>query len=149
MIEAFREDEIDVGIGLTEAWVGGISKSDPQRPVPYHIVGSYVESPLLWAISTGGNREDIDSVEDLKGKKVGISRLGRCERPVVAFYVLTHPSGSHIMADVLAQRHGWMKDGAKSLEFIVCGPFAPLRGGRQQWQGRLFHVGTLHVKEIF
>jgi TRAP-type uncharacterized transport system substrate-binding protein len=40
-------------------------------------VGTYVESPLRWAISTGKERADINGVSDLKGKRVGVSRIGR------------------------------------------------------------------------
>lgn len=73
MIEAFSKKEIDVGIGLTESWIVGLSKTEDR---PYHIVGSYTLSPLTWAVSVGA-KSDIKSVADLKGKKVGISRLGR------------------------------------------------------------------------
>lgn len=30
-----------------------------------------------WAISSGINRDDISSISDLRGGKIGISRLGR------------------------------------------------------------------------
>lgn len=84
MIEAFKAEKIDVGIGLTEAWVAGMAKDFATRSsdnaVPwqsYHIDGTYVESPLRWALSTGAGREEIKTIQDLKGKKVGVSRMGR------------------------------------------------------------------------
>lgn len=81
MIEAFEKDEIDVGIGLTEGWVAGLCKKGSaaasNKPRPYHITGAYTDSPLRWALNTGGTRQDVHNVEDLKGKKVGISRYGR------------------------------------------------------------------------
>lgn len=43
----------------------------------YGLVGTYVESPLRWAISTGKERSDVRSVQDLKGKRAGVSRIGR------------------------------------------------------------------------
>lgn len=89
MIAALRSDQLDVGIGLTEAWVAGLARPDPG----YRLIGSYVRSPLCWAISTGAARH-IESVEDLKGAKVGVSRVG---------------SGSYVMAYVLAERMGWLK----------------------------------------
>jgi len=117
MIEAFNNNEIDVGIGLTEAWVAGLGKrfadEKGERPIQtYHITGKYTTSPLLWALSTGGKRTDIKSVQELKRKKVGISRYG---------------SGSHIMSYVLADQQGWLEEGKAPFEFVVCGPFAPLR----------------------
>ena len=80
MIEAFHAKEIDVGIGLTEGWVVGLSKSkgtEDWTTKPYHLVGSYTMSPLLWAVSTGGMRSDVTNVEELRGLKAGISRPGR------------------------------------------------------------------------
>lgn len=72
MIQSLRAAEIDVGIGLTEGWVAGLAK--PEKG--YKIIGTYVETPLCWAISTGPKR-DINGVEQLKGGKIGVSRIGR------------------------------------------------------------------------
>jgi hypothetical protein len=46
MITALRAGEIDVGIGLTEAWVAGLGKEDTPGDGGYRIVGTYVETPL-------------------------------------------------------------------------------------------------------
>jgi ABC-type nitrate/sulfonate/bicarbonate transport system substrate-binding protein len=46
MITALRAGEIDVGIGLTEAWVSGLGKADVEGDGGYKIVGTYVETPL-------------------------------------------------------------------------------------------------------
>lgn len=129
MIDAFKKQEIDVGIGLTEAWVVGLTKNADK---PYHMVGAYTLSPLLWAISTGGMREDISVVEELQGLKAGISRFGRLVHPSsLNTYCgddqLTELSGSHIMASVLAQKYGWINDNSPPFDFVECGPFAPLR----------------------
>lgn len=45
-----------------------------------------------WAISTGAHRPDITSVDSLRGRKIGVSRVG---------------SGSYVMGHVLADQHGW------------------------------------------
>lgn len=81
MITSLGADEIDIGIGLTEGWVAGLgkatSKDDGGRvDGGYKIVGTYVETPLCWAISTGRDRA-LDDVDALKGGKVGVSRMGR------------------------------------------------------------------------
>ncbi|KAI9716160.1 MAG: hypothetical protein M1828_000443 [Chrysothrix sp. TS-e1954] len=139
MIEAFKESRIDVAIGLTEAWVAGLAKAGALHPpqnaqqMPYHILSAYTLSPLRWALSTGAERNDIPSVEGLKGKKVGISRYGRY---VVLYSSILDPkilaemifSGSHIMALVLADQKGWLsRPEDPPFEFVVCGPFASLR----------------------
>ncbi|KAH8664194.1 hypothetical protein BX600DRAFT_512256 [Xylariales sp. PMI_506] len=116
MITALRAGEIDVGIGLTEAWVAGLGKEDTPGDGGYRIVGTYVETPLCWAISTGAQRPEISSVSSLKGSKIGISRLG---------------SGSQVMGYVLADQQGWLASDA-TLEqpykdFVILQNFANLR----------------------
>ncbi|KAL1851330.1 hypothetical protein VTK73DRAFT_9456 [Phialemonium thermophilum] len=95
MITALRANEIDVGIGLTEAWVAGLGKGDFEGDGGYRLVGTYVQTPLCWAISTGAQRPEITSVDSLKGGKIGVSRLG---------------SGSYVMGNVLADERGWLSD---------------------------------------
>jgi hypothetical protein len=46
MIAAIRAGEIDVGIGLTEAWIAGLGKGDVSGDGGYRLVGTYVETPL-------------------------------------------------------------------------------------------------------
>jgi mannosyl-oligosaccharide alpha-1,3-glucosidase len=113
MITSLRSDSIDLAIGLTEGWVAGLLTAQGQKEKGYSIVGSWVKNPLRWAIVTGRNRSDINSVEDLRQhRRVGVSRLG---------------SGSHVMAFVLAQQEGWLKD--SKLEIVPLGPFKDLRDG--------------------
>ena len=81
MITSLRENEIDIGIGLTEGWVAGLvgkqqAQNDPASD-GYKVVGHWVDSPLRWAIVTGRNRDEICAVRDLKDGRVGVSRLGR------------------------------------------------------------------------
>ncbi|KAI8625205.1 hypothetical protein F5Y19DRAFT_451397 [Xylariaceae sp. FL1651] len=116
MITAIRSGEIDVGIGLTEAWVAGLGKEDTPGDGGYRIVGTYVETPLCWAISTGAKRPEITSVDSLKGSKIGISRLG---------------SGSQVMGYVLADQQGWLSSSSCSSppysDFVILQNFANLR----------------------
>jgi len=113
MITSLRSGEIDVGIGLTEGWVAGLGKDDIEGDGGYRIVGTYVETPLCWAISTGSKRE-ISSIADLKNGKIGISRIG---------------SGSYIMGFVLADAQGWLSKtpSEQPFEFIPLQTFAKLR----------------------
>ncbi|RPA84637.1 periplasmic binding protein-like II [Ascobolus immersus RN42] len=113
LIEALRSQEIDIAIGLTEGFIAGLGKGEDS----FRLVGSYVDTPLCWSISTGKNRDDITGVKDLKKGKIGISRNG---------------SGSHIMSYVLAQQEGWLdevKDGEEPFDFVVLGAFEDLRKG--------------------
>ena len=78
MITALQNDEIDIGIGLTEGWITGLGKAHSEsRGAGYKLVGQYVETPLCWAISAGASRHDIQNVENLRGSKIGVSRIGR------------------------------------------------------------------------
>lgn len=115
MIQSLQADEIDVGIGLTEGWVAGLGKADSKGG--YKIVGTYVETPLCWAISTGAQRNDVTEVEGpqgLNGRKVGVSRIG---------------SGSYVMSYVLADQYGWLEEGKKPFEHVVLNDFKTLREG--------------------
>lgn len=78
MITSLQSNEIDIGIGLTEGWIAGLGKAHAEsRDAGYRLVGTYVETPLCWAISTGANSEDVNGVDELKGAKMGVSRIGR------------------------------------------------------------------------
>ncbi|ETS79767.1 hypothetical protein PFICI_09620 [Pestalotiopsis fici W106-1] len=113
MITALRGGEIDVGIGLTEAWVAGLGKEDTPDDGGYRILGTYVETPLCWAISTGAERPDISSVSSLKNSKIGISRLG---------------SGSQVMGYVLADEQGWLTPSSSPYaDFVILQTFDKLR----------------------
>ncbi|RYO93832.1 hypothetical protein DL766_005082 [Monosporascus sp. MC13-8B] len=113
MITALRSGEIDVGIGLTEGWVAGLGKEDTPGDGGYRIVGTYVETPLCWAISTGAKRPDMNSISSLKGSKIGVSRIG---------------SGSYVMGYVLANKQGWLSSGEQPFsDFVILDNFANLR----------------------
>lgn len=80
MITSLRSNEIDIGIGLTEGWVAGLAGKQQVKnggDGGYRIVGHWVDNPLRWAIVTGRERKEINSVADLKDSRVGISRPGR------------------------------------------------------------------------
>ncbi|KAI9760529.1 MAG: hypothetical protein M4579_001614 [Chaenotheca gracillima] len=98
MVTALKEGEIDIGIGLTEGWVAKLGKAGVEES-GFRLVGTYVESPLCWAINTSTTRQNLKSVSDLRGSKVGVSRLG---------------SGSHIMSSVLADTQGWLDPSSPS-----------------------------------
>lgn len=74
MITALQSHELDVAIGLTEGFVTALGNQG--EGAGFKLVGTYVETPLCWAISTGANRE-LRDVKMLEGKKIGVSRIGR------------------------------------------------------------------------
>ncbi|TGO58627.1 hypothetical protein BOTNAR_0178g00140 [Botryotinia narcissicola] len=116
MITSIRSGEIDVGIGLTEGWVAGLGKSDVEGNGGYRIVGTYVETPLCWAISTGANRP-LNSIAHLKNGKIGVSRIG---------------SGSYVMGFVLADEQGWLNENQSPegpFEVVPLQTFEKLRNG--------------------
>jgi ABC-type nitrate/sulfonate/bicarbonate transport system substrate-binding protein len=105
MVTALQAGEIDIGVGLTEGWVAALGKAQAaQKDAGFKMVGTYVESPLCWAISKGSKRSEMSSVKDLQGKKVGVSRIG---------------SGSYVMSFVLADKQGWLEPGSSSPPFPV------------------------------
>ena len=107
-----KEDIADVIIALTEGLVADIAKgiaAKSELETEIRLIGTYVESPLNWAISTGAASSYHD-VESLQSGVWGISRF---------------TSGSHLMSLVLAHQRGWKLD----LKFEVLGSFESLRNG--------------------
>lgn len=119
LIQSLQDGTIDVSVGLTEAFVAGIGKGADW----YKICGVYVKSPLCWAISTGASRNDITSVDNLQGKRIGVSRIG---------------SGSYVMSYVLAQQKNW----SQLFDFKIHNDFKNLRDG-------VNHTGSVEPSDAF
>ncbi|KAK3291789.1 uncharacterized protein B0H64DRAFT_348065 [Chaetomium fimeti] len=148
MITALRAGEIDVGIGLTEGWVAGLGKAQQQQEGAgdggFRIVGTYVETPLCWAISTGANRPEISSVDSLQGSKIGVSRIG---------------SGSYVMGYVLADERGWLvptagagtgrEQASPYAETVVLDTFAKLRAAVNSGEADFFMWEHFTSKKYF
>lgn len=118
MITKLKAGELDVIVALTEGLVSEIAKQQVLHTTTDHnttstnemkLLGTYVESPLTWAISSGRDAP-FESIQDLQGKKFGISRF---------------TSGSHLMAIVLALQRGWNPN--TEVSFEVKGNFENLR----------------------
>lgn len=86
MAKDLRDNNLDVAVLLTEGIVADISKGNSSR-----IISLYVSSPLIWGIHVP-SKSSIESLNDIKGKRYAISRIG---------------SGSHLMAYVHAKQQGW------------------------------------------
>ncbi|KAG8669723.1 hypothetical protein FPOAC2_09064 [Fusarium poae] len=126
MVTAIRSGEIDVAVGLTEGWIAGLGKEGVEGDGGYRLVGTYVETPLCWAISTGAKRPEITSVDSLKGGKIGVSRIG---------------SGSYVMGFVLADQQGWLTPGAAEKPFsdtVVLNTFENLRNAVNSGEADFF-----------
>jgi len=112
MIKSLEAGELDLAIGLTEGWVTALANGAND----FKLVGKYVSSPLCWAISTGAERTDVNSVSDLASsageKKLGISRYG---------------SGSYVMGFVFADQSGWLEAGSEPFDWQVLDNFKNLR----------------------
>ena len=127
MVTSLQTGEIDVGIGLTEGWVASLGKQLGDKEADFKIVGTYVESPLRWAVSTGADR-DIGDADQLAGRKIGVSRLGRSVMTVKWQASLMRYSGSHVMGFVLADTKGWLqKPGDIPFKVVPLQTFAKLR----------------------
>ena len=92
MTRGLQEKELDIAIVLAEGGIASVLKGNPCS-----IVKTYVESPLIWGIHVAAD-SDIESIEEIQGKRYAISRFG---------------SGSHLMAIVDASERGWPTDDLK------------------------------------
>ncbi len=86
MIQAIKNDELDVAILLTEGAISGISRS-----ANYKIVSFYTDSPIIWGIHVPAD-SDITDVNEIYHHRYAISRYG---------------SGSHLMPYVHARQKDW------------------------------------------
>ena len=86
MCEMLRGGETDLAVILTEGIVRDIANGNPSC-----ILQEFVKTPLLWGIHVAAGSK-FHSIDDLRGKRVAISRMG---------------SGSHLMAVVHASSMGW------------------------------------------
>ncbi|KAF8169757.1 hypothetical protein BJ912DRAFT_912578 [Pholiota molesta] len=93
LISRLTKDEIDIAIALTDPLISGIANGSKA----YKLVGSFVSTPLNWAVTTG-TKSKFNSISDLKGTTIGISRNG---------------SGSQTMAYVMALQQGWPTEDLK------------------------------------
>lgn len=75
-----KANEIDVAIALTESLIAGIAKQTAE----FKLVGTYVTSPLNWAVIVG-KESKYQKLEDLRGERIGVSRIGRCVRGLRAY----------------------------------------------------------------
>ena len=91
MLKSLRDGEVDVIVALTEGLVLDMAKgsgsgsassdSTPAAPAPVvRLLGTYVQSPLTWAISTGAT-SPYTTVESLR---VRGERVCSCECGCVA-----------------------------------------------------------------
>jgi ABC-type nitrate/sulfonate/bicarbonate transport system substrate-binding protein len=131
--------QIDVAIGLTEGFVADLGKAKAAgESTGYGLVGTYVDSPLCWAISAGAGKDGIKSVEDLKNSRVGVSRIG---------------SGSYVMSFVLADQQGWLESGSGKdpFEVVPIGDFKALRDAVNGDKADFFmweHFTTKHFWDV-
>ncbi|KAF8239739.1 hypothetical protein L208DRAFT_1456370 [Tricholoma matsutake] len=93
LITRLNNDEIDIAIALTDPLISGIANGS----TAYKLVGTFVSSPLKWAVITGKDSK-FQHIPDLKGTVLGISRRG---------------SGSCTMSYVMARQQGWPTDELK------------------------------------
>lgn len=97
MVAALAAGELDVVSILTEGTVAAVADG-----LAATIVQTYVASPLQWGVHVPAG-SDLAELGDCAGRRVAISR---------------RLSGSHLMAHVQADRHGWPLDES---QFVLVG----------------------------
>ena len=85
MMQALRQEQLDIALVLTEGAVADIAKGNDAR-----IVQVYVNTPLHWGIHVAADSDIQEITTEIFDKKYAISRFG---------------SGSHLMALVHAAQH--------------------------------------------
>ncbi|KAK6463451.1 hypothetical protein DFJ63DRAFT_334986 [Scheffersomyces coipomensis] len=108
LVKLLNDGEVDIAIGLTEGFVADLASDKNQGN--YKLIDTYVNSPLLWSISTGSQRDELKEVTDLNSdSSIGVSRIG---------------SGSYVMSFVLSHDLKYTKSFSK---FPILSNFKNLR----------------------
>lgn len=113
MCQMLREGEVDIALLLTE----GIVRDIAVNHNPARLWQWYVASPLQWGIHVAA-QSAIETIEDLQGQKVAISRMG---------------SGSHLMAFVHAQSQGWTPPTDFEIVHTIEGAVTALTAGKADY----------------
>ncbi|KAJ1555197.1 hypothetical protein HK096_007264, partial [Nowakowskiella sp. JEL0078] len=116
MLSLLKSGDIDIAVALTE----GLLAASLNGNKSFKLIGTYVDSPLTWGVSTHPSKKSLDesfnafsaSEEDLrtrwpvlKNARIGVSRFG---------------SGSHLIPFVMADSLGWLENkDDKPFEFVV------------------------------
>lgn len=133
LIELVESGEVDIAIMVTDGFIVGRSNGKH-----INLLGTYVDSPLLWAIAAHP-QSSMDGIRDInaermgKAPKYGISRRG---------------SGSHTMAFYTNMKHelGAIDD---TTSFVVANNFAGLRQGVAEKNIDVFLWETFTTKPYF
>lgn len=97
MTRELEQGSLDLAVLVTEGIVSKILNGAKER-----ILQFFVETPLRWGIHVASDAP-FEEVEDLRGKRFGITRYG---------------SGSELMVRINAQRMGWSPD---ELQWVLIG----------------------------
>jgi len=129
MLSSLKANKLDVIVAVTESLIAGIAK---EKDSDIRLIGTYVESPLIWAVSVSPNNLDtIKTLEDLRNKRIGISRYG---------------SGSHTMSYVLANKY---HIDPNEFKFVVKRDFEGLRQGIRDNEIDAFMWETFMTKPYY
>ena len=129
MINLLKTNQLDVIVALTEGLINEIASNLGSSPV--RLLGTYVQSSLLWSISTAMN-SSFQTIEDLKGETFGISRYN---------------SGSHLMSCVLANQYGWKDE--DQIKFRVKDNFLNLRESVKSGETQAFMWESFMQKPFY
>lgn len=125
MCRSLRNNELDLAVALTEGVIADIATHNDDY---IKIIGTYVQSPLHWAVSVNAE-SSYQCIDDLRGKVFGISRFG---------------SGSHLMTYLMASKYQWNM--RTDVHFEVNGGLQDLLGGLKSNSTDAFLWETFTVK---
>ena len=128
MITKLENGEVDLALTVSDALIVGVASG---RRV--QLVGTYVDSPLVWAVAvnTTSPCHSLDELMTKEQLKFGVSRMG---------------SGSHTMAQYVCALHGKSLD---KVSFVVANNLDGLKKGVQNGDFDAFLWETFTTKPLF
>ena len=138
MLDLLEAGEVDVALTVTDGFIAG--RAGGGRKV--RLVGTFVESPLVWAVACSGRCEGAASLTSLSDLSPSV--LGRASR----FGISRLGSGSHTMG-IYSGKNGLLGGADATPEFVVAQNFQGLRDGTHRGDFDVFMWETFTTKPFF
>eukprot|EP00596_Hydrurales_sp_CCMP1899_P007511 CAMPEP_0119041000 /NCGR_PEP_ID=MMETSP1177-20130426/11085_1 /TAXON_ID=2985 /ORGANISM="Ochromonas sp, Strain CCMP1899" /LENGTH=188 /DNA_ID=CAMNT_0007006599 /DNA_START=94 /DNA_END=657 /DNA_ORIENTATION=- len=129
MLNLLEEGGADLALTVTDAFMVG--KANGRK---VELLGTFVESPLVWAVAGSTENKSVNNISELlkkEGCKFGISRIG---------------SGSHTMSHYMCSLHNTT---AEDSAFVVANNFNGLKKGIEDESFDAFLWETFTTKPWF
>lgn len=136
MLDLLESGEVDVALTVTDGFIAG--KAGGRR---VRLVGTFADSPLVWAVACSGRNEASSSLATLSDLKTGQGLSRKCRVGISRIGSGSHTMGIYMGKKILGEQ--------ESLEYVVANNFQGLRDGTHKGDFDVFMWETFTTKPFF